>query len=424
MDAPPALWPVDGPGAPRARRRAPVYLLLGVALSLAACGGGSGGTSAPPGSGGPNPAGSTAGPGGSSAPQRPPPLAACPADNAVFTRSPVALEHVQFWMPLGNVNPPGHTFPTDHQYLFLRQPQEAVPLVAPSPIRILGVGRAVHWDGSVDYDLFFQPCADLMARFGHVGGLTAQLLEAIGPFDRRCDTWSAVPGYATTRCESRDLALDLPAGTVLGTAGKTFSFAFDWWLQDRRVPTIPFSNPARFGGVVDASGFGLGRTVAASDYFTGPEAAAVAAKIGNGAVNRTALPLGGALAPDASGTAQGRWFSAARLSDTSEASHLALVPDAVQPERLHRFSIGLSQPNVGALQAPFEWRTTGRVNRRFDTVVPDGQVYCYEFGGAPWTVLLQMPDAATLRLEVRPDLDQGCPAGLPPLGADAVTYVR
>jgi len=46
----------------------------------------------------------------------------CGTAKAIFTRSPVALTDFFGWVPLGNMGPPAHTFPTDHQYIYVNDP--------------------------------------------------------------------------------------------------------------------------------------------------------------------------------------------------------------------------------------------------------------------------------------------------------------
>src|SRR4051794_9892847 len=46
----------------------------------------------------------------------------CGSTKAIFTQSPVALADFFGWVPLGNMGPPGHTFPTDHQYIYVNDP--------------------------------------------------------------------------------------------------------------------------------------------------------------------------------------------------------------------------------------------------------------------------------------------------------------
>ncbi|HEY9226075.1 MAG TPA: hypothetical protein VIP11_05475, partial [Gemmatimonadaceae bacterium] len=59
-----------------------------------------------------------------------------PQGTAIFSTPPIALANVAGWVPLGNLNPPGHTFPTDHQYLYL-------PASARSPVDLVSPGDAM-----------------------------------------------------------------------------------------------------------------------------------------------------------------------------------------------------------------------------------------------------------------------------------------
>jgi hypothetical protein len=52
-----------------------------------------------------------------------------------FRASPIALSAIEFIAPLGNLNPPDHTLPTDHIYLYHRLNNQAAPprtVVAPA----------------------------------------------------------------------------------------------------------------------------------------------------------------------------------------------------------------------------------------------------------------------------------------------------
>ena len=77
-----------------------------------------------------------------------PSLAACAQGTALLTVSPIALSDIGGWVPLGNVGPPAHTFPTDHQYLYLATfgtpaAQRPVDLVAPGTSRHRGASHHV-----------------------------------------------------------------------------------------------------------------------------------------------------------------------------------------------------------------------------------------------------------------------------------------
>lgn len=58
----------------------------------------------------------------------------------VFRASPLDESEIRFIVPLGNLNPPGHTFPSDHIYFYNRIPNTpfpgAVPVYAPGDGRV------------------------------------------------------------------------------------------------------------------------------------------------------------------------------------------------------------------------------------------------------------------------------------------------
>ncbi|MFO1253521.1 MAG: hypothetical protein U1E77_20830 [Inhella sp.] len=348
----------------------------------------------------------------------------------MFTQLPIALEQIRGWVPLGALNPAAHTFPTDHQYLYTTafggdSRELAIPVRAPAALRITLLYRMQYGNTGADYSLFFQPCADLFARFGHLVRLAPELLAAAGPIDQRCQTYEPTPGSPVTLCESRNLALDWPAGGLLGELGLGGSTVLDWWLQDRRIAALRFANPARFAGASAGNGFDLAHTVPASDYFVPALAASLQPRLGrfDGSLRRTALPLGGSIEVDVEGSARGYWFNPAQPYP-SEAWHAALALDPIEPQRLQVFSLGLSQRGAGPYVASFEFRHEGTLNRAFEDIRADGRVYCAEPLQRADAVLLQQLDAQTLQIEVRPGAGP-CPAeAARAFGPGAVRYVR
>ena len=95
---------------------------------------------------------------------------------------PVALADFFGWVPLGNMGPPAHTFPTDHQYIYVNDPSSPAPrrevnIVAPSDIIITKAHSQTVTPGSSDYTLEFSPCAEVYAQFGHVLTIAPAILE-------------------------------------------------------------------------------------------------------------------------------------------------------------------------------------------------------------------------------------------------------
>jgi hypothetical protein len=334
-----------------------------------------------------------------------PTLGACAQGTAFLTVSPIALAEIGGWVPLGAIAPPGHTFPTDHQYLYLAtfltpSAQRPVDLVAPGNVTITRARRTTYsTDGHTDYSLSFSPCADAAGEFGHVASITPSLLSQLGAFDQSCETYTPNPGLDVATCYTRTVSVQVSAGETLGTVGgapNPASLDFSFW--DRRVTGLRFANPARWIG--NDNGFDNFHVVAGSDYFAEPARSAIAAKLGSfdGRVRRTMAPLGGTIELDMPGSVQGAWLNPTQPTHP-ETPHLAIVPDNVDPTQIN-VSMGLSQPGFAGGQRRFAPLSSGLVNRHPAQITADGQTYCYElqFGGV---LLLRLVDATTLRVEGR-----------------------
>jgi hypothetical protein len=327
----------------------------------------------------------------------------CAAGTALLTIPPVALADFFGWVPLGNLNPPGHTFPTDHQYIYVNDPGSSAPrrevaVVAPADLVITSARRQTITPGDVtDYTLDYSLCAEVIGEFGHVLTIAPAILAQLGAIDQRCTSYSPAPGSTASTCETNSVAIAVKAGDPLGTAGgpAPHSFGLDVSLWDTRVIPASFANPSRWQA--NSSGFDRFHAVPASDYFAEPARSQIAPRVGsfNGKVRRTALPAGGTLAVDVPGTAMGAWFNPTQPT-YPEYMHLAIVPDNVDPGQID-ISIGtLGGWNRGLVF--FTPTSSGFVNRNPSQVTADGRIYCMEAPGA-WVILMQLVDANTLRVD-------------------------
>ena len=335
-----------------------------------------------------------------------PSLASCAPGTALLTVPPIALADIGGWVPLGAMNPPGHTFPTDHQYLYLStfttpSAQRPVDLVAPGNLTITRARRTTYsTDGHTDYSLSFAPCRETAGEFGHVATIAPALLSRLGPIDQGCDSYSPNPGLTVSTCYTRQIAIEVSAGEALGTVGgapNPASLDFSFW--DTRVASLRYANPARW--IANSEGFDNFHVVPGSDYFAEPVKSSIAAKLGSfdGRTRRTVAPLGGTIELDAPGTVQGAWLNPTQPTHP-ETPHLAIVPDNVDPAQMD-VSMGTSLPGFSSGQYRFAPAASGLVNRRPSEITPDGQTYCFElqYGGV---LLVRLVDATTLRVEGRP----------------------
>lgn len=336
-------------------------------------------------------------------------IPACGKRQKLYTLPPLDLDDVAHIIPLGNVSPTAHTFPTAHLYWHIRRtvpgdpssPTVSAPVVAPGEVWVTSISSSENLDrGTLDYSMRFSPCAEHRAYFIHLttldSRLAAQMTEPL-----RCNEY--VTGGERWRQCTKDLSLAMAAGDPVGTAGGAADRnALDFGAADYRVEPAVYANADRWAERPDQLAL-----VCALDYYARATRKRLRALLGDGTTRRVDRPRCGQVAQDVPGSLQGVWFLAGTEGLAPEDDHLALVHDNVDPDR-GVFSVGNSVRRSGLDPATyyFDPVRTGEVNRDFDRVRKRGRVYCYETSRRfaqptdPATVILAaLIDRSTLRLE-------------------------
>ncbi len=336
----------------------------------------------------------------------------CPTDlsKPLFEVSPIQMSDIRGIVPLGNLNPPGHTLPTQHIYFYIRmtgaEPSTpaSVPVFAPGHIWITSIEEKLYASPpTTDYSITFKPCNQFAAYFHHVQKLSAELLVRVGSFEGSgCDTSAPV-----NSCR-KHVMIEMQAGEVIGVAGGEGHLALDLGAIDGRVSPLVYANPARFWS--SASGLDQFHMVCPIDYYVPDLRVELRGRLGDftGQTARTAEPICGEVEQDEPGTAQGNWYQRGTVGGPPfpYGSQIALVHSNFDPS-LGAFSIGTLVPGLGTGAYYFRPQTFGRVNLDFSEVISDGNVYCYDsmFGLAGYAVspaqiiLVQLTTEATLRIE-------------------------
>jgi hypothetical protein len=357
-------------------------------------------------------------------------LASCGTGTALYSALPVAASNILGWVPLGAQNPTGHTFPTDHQYIYVKSFGQAggaqpVEIFAPGNVTVVGARRTQYGApaASEDYSIMFSACRETWVEFGHVKTITPSLLAKIPAFDQGCNTYSPSPGQSVTACWTKSADIKVNAGEVIGTTA-----GLDLTMFDSRVPAISYANNARWGGL--SNGFDHFHVVPFSDYYSEPMHANVQGMLGSfdGKIRRTIAPLGGTIATDIAGTAQGTWFFASEPT-YPEYPHLAINPDNVEPNLLN-ISMGTSGGQLGPGLRRMHPSSVGPFNRHPAQITPGSTVHCWDLSyqydpGSPGIALIQLVDATTLKIEGRLGAQYTCANQQPSaLTAAAVTFRR
>jgi hypothetical protein len=310
-------------------------------------------------------------------------------DNKFFTTAPVDLSDVEEITPLGNLGPPGHTFPTDHTFLHIGKYEDnkAFPLFAPADVHITMVswGKGFTQD-PIDYTIYFALCKDIIGYYNHVKSTSQELKRLTDEVE--CEDFSVQAEDSCTKI----LLGKIEEGTLLGEVGWKQG-NFDFGLIDLRKE-LSFANPKRHPTRT--------RFIhCAYDYYRED-----LQKQFFDLIKRDDEQQCGVTMQDIQGTLKGTWFH-----ETAEEEYvvdwevyLAFVNDNNFPE-VQVVSIAGIFTDPGKFK--FIPKSSGKINREFSQVTPDGSIYCYEASnvGKPFEavpsgkILVQMTTDKELMIE-------------------------
>lgn len=324
--------------------------------------------------------------------------------NNYYSVSPIPLNQLDYILPLGNINPGGHSTPSDHLYFVITRtvPGSHVPdtvdVFAPGDMTIYSVGRQRQIaNGKVvneDYFISFALCKELTGSFGHVSDLAGPLSNNMDFTE--CNSYSGGTTNVYEQCRA-DVHIQVKAGEKIGTAGGKLSAALDFWTIDERLPNPRVANPNRQYNL---------KATCAINYYPEDLRAKLSLFLGGGNRQRTIEPVCGEIFQDKPGTLQGNWYSGAadRNTPADWNTLMAMVHDPIDP-RHGIVSIGgvISEPGTFYYQP----RHSGFLNREPSEVTADGNIYCYEpeailgYASLPGHLLTQLIDGAHLKIEHR-----------------------
>ncbi|MHA1323521.1 MAG: hypothetical protein ACTSRL_12050, partial [Candidatus Helarchaeota archaeon] len=304
--------------------------------------------------------------------------------------------------PLGNLNPPGHTFPTDHMYFFtdMNMYPEGFAIYAPGDI-IINLISKVEYSNPIaniteDYTIEFDACRDVYGRFGHINNLSDYLWNIIGNFgvEYGDNVYSWNVAGDTFTAYQKHLNLIVLAGQELGVSG--WGGGFDFWLKDSRV-TLSWVNTDWTQE--------FQHTVCPLDYFTDSLKSAMLAKL----MDWSGTPVYpanycGKIDYDVPNTAQGIWTKHDYIN-RAEDYGLSLVYSNFNASK---GAISIGQAGNSSWDShvyTFNPMEDGYCNRVFNEVTNDGHIYyyfCSEFySGTNYTkvILIKMISDRQLRLQ-------------------------
>jgi hypothetical protein len=305
---------------------------------------------------------------------RPRPAAAGSSDR--LRAAPLSPDEFTEIVPLGNLNPPGHTFPTDHVYFYLVEPKKTHPVYAPA-------AGTVDWvleTGRDDDKVVVRVTPTFRYYLGHV---------ALAPGIRR----------GTPVAEGQRL------GTFSGRA-----YALDLGVVNDAVTRKGFVNPRRYPADTLHADSPL-------KHFREPLRATLYAR-----VRRAGPDKDGQIDFDVPGRLVGNWF----LDGLGERDsfqpgawdkHLAFVRDVRDPAAV-RIAVGGTLARAGVFAVPKDAPDPAEVSRRTGKVTY--QLLDVRNGTPCGLLLVELVEDDCVRVEVVP----GSPRGTPGFSDRARRYRR
>lgn len=358
-------------------------------------------------------------------------IPACPGSGTpLFDASPVALSDFLAFRPLGFLSPPIHMFPAKHSAFSMTLPgttPNRVPVRSPGKVWVKEIWEAAFSTGGANYQLYLYPCTDVRVYLGHVATVSERLITEMRKVTPACNSFQDGTAIVTT-CRHENLVIPLESNEQLGTGPD--SAGVDFGVFDFRLSPASFVRIDHYDHFYPYSASPL-------DYFTSDVKTMLTNKTGSvfGSPFRTASPIGGSFMQDVSGTAQGNWFLPGRYhSNTTDLGpFLGLASDYVNPAQ-PMIAMGSSVSGINMGLYSFTPEAQGLVNRPFRSVVPDGNVYCFDrfargqsTGGLPLAqangvLLMSMPSDSSLKVELA--AGTSCAAANRALTANATTFER
>lgn len=328
-------------------------------------------------------------------------LPAC-GDGPVLTHSPIDLSVIDTISPLGRINPPEHTVPTDHNYFMYKyeRPDERYNIVAPANIVVTALGFSGEVDNgatkNADYSIIFSPCKGLSFRFSHVNALEGKLKGEIGLKGEGADCHTNRPTTQRSimTC-GKDVDVSIPAGEVIGLVGDKYVAAWDFWAHK-----ADYINP----GIIGVNYRYDADAVCGLDYFVDDIKAQMYAK-----VKRIGEPKCGEIGQDKADTLQGSWFAHKdpEKARTDWNSHLTLGHTSDDAGKGILAVAGkITDPSTYTFNPTHE----GAINREPGETIA-GTIYCYQHDGdrrfsngtyaGTGKVLLKLTDNHTMQAEYK-----------------------
>lgn len=345
----------------------------------------------------------------------------CPKNlSGVLTAPLMDPKYITQLIPLGNINPPGHTSPVDHIY-FATDFTGRIPLLAPADAWITNLTEILQANNSgkyipTGYVVRYIVCDGLVLDFASYTSLVKPLKDMITKQKPDCKYGIVKPGH-TGGPEGQcyyNISYKVTSGEEIGWVqavmrDQSLDLPFEIWAANYNVPARSdvnwnFYNDDRYA-----------HSMCTFDLYEGDLKKAFYSKFGGLVVQgidkqkkyvfvqRTIQPICGQVNQDIVGTIQGMWYAGNSNEKDLEfqGKGLAFLHNNIDPTQAEISIGGHFTEQAGVIS--FKPTHSGNIDREPSEVKSDGRVYCYNSDqggtGVGGKVLVQLIDSHHMRVE-------------------------
>lgn len=346
---------------------------------------------------------------------------ACPSDVSGILTSPlIDLDEITSITPLGNLNPPGHTSPVDHNY-FTSDYNGKVPVYAPADgwitdlVVISGKDEKTGEYVARGITMDIEVCKGLKLTFANLTEAASILKDNWPKKDNGCKYGINKSGhdYTEGQCYYHS-NIRIKAGDLLGYTQNevkkdgTKGFAFEIWAANYNKPAPSnvdwsYYDDDRYAHIMCTFDLYSGDL---KKQFYDKLGGVDQKKTGSVFIKRTIEPVCGAVNQNIVGTIQGMWFGQGwknrkdktNPDDSRQVSFMHWNIDPSIAEVGNAGEITNGQPD----QFQFIPKHVGTIDREPSEVAADGKVYCYN--ARVGKILTTLIDDRHLKLEYQTGL--------------------
>ena len=349
----------------------------------------------------------------------------CPSNLAGILTAPlIELEHLTSIAPLGNLNPPGHTSPVDHNY-FSTDSNAKIPVYAPADAWVTNI-ISVAMDAGQGFEFYgyviqLTICDGLILDFANITDISQLLKDEIANKKGECKESPKKDGHVGPERQcNNSLSYKVGSGEQIGYVQRTVRFDGNSDLQFE-IWAANYNKPAPSN--IDWTYYDDNRyahSMCTFDLYTGDLKQQFYAKLGGIEQKvtkdimtgkqmetapifkrRTIEPICGTVNQNLVGTIQGMWFGEGWKNRKDKN-----IPDYTNQFSFLHWNIDPTYAEIGNAgeitggqsgQMQFIPNHTGTIDREPSEVKADGKVYCYNFREGK--ILTELVDDRHLKLE-------------------------